>query len=376
MQTGQGSTVSGADQDGDGTSADNDKNDPDVVLARSEGFVASATAWRDLLFPFHPAGTLQFVTGNLTAISLQTDFWPLNMRTIYNGGLMEEWTGKSKGQGWGSYEIHDCASCTPPQLYSGMIGANRRMMENTISPRIAAFGHENGTPVGGGGFVSEFRTKWGCKPGNLLQICDNKTKTNGFIREDGVSKYPGHAPDLSDFRLAAWATSAVTVLDNGFVSINQNSPTWDSGIPWYDEWQGGSQINQPGWLGYPVAGSKGAPQRAAADEGVYIRYFDNGVVISNPPRGTPTTDQGKTVDIDAAGSGKRWKRLCATVGGFSTDGRPGGVAGDDNYSGTQNADVNTGAWVGAENTATTITIKEMQGIFLWRAPSSTTLACP
>jgi hypothetical protein len=386
IKTGQGSTVSGADQDGDGTSANNDKNDPDVVTARSTGFALTQNTWRNVLFPLHPAGTLKYTTGNITAIALQTDCWPANMRVVYNGGLVEEWTGKSKGQGWGGFDQDDGPTCNPVQKYYGMRGNYRRTMENTISPRVAAFGHENGTPVGGGGFVSEFRTKWGCKPGSLAQICSNQTKNQGWICESGTCtgsgttctgagcKYVGHAADMNDFRLANWATSAVTVLGDGFISVNQNSPTWNTGIPWFEIWVGGEQIDTPGWLGQPVSGSKGDPQLEPCLDcnGVHIRYFENGVMISNPPRLTPNVVQTKTVPLDAAGVGKRWKRLCARANGMSTDGKPG----TPNYSGQQERSVNDGTWVGAENTATTISIREIEGIALWRAPAGTTLACP
>jgi hypothetical protein len=397
MITGQGADVNNKDQDGDADVSNANGNDSmhdvQTQAARAEGFAESVLTWRNDIFPHHPDATLKYVTGNITAIALQTDIWPLVMRGLYNGGLVEEWTGKSKGQGWGDFTTHDCATCNPPQLYSGMRGNYRRTRENTLDPRVTAFGHENGTPIAGGSYQSEFRSKWGCQQGDIEPICV-ADKNLGWICEDGTCstvnarcsgtgcKWPGDPDSIDDFRLADWATAAVTVLGDGYVSINQNSPTWDSGIPWYDSWQGGSQINQVGWLGQPVESAKGDPQLESCGpecDGVHIRYFQNGVVIMNPPRRTPNVVQTKTVPLDAAGAGKRWKRLCATgingadnVGGFSTDGRPG----TPNWSGTQNKTVNTGAWVGAENTATSISIKEFQGIFLWRAPAGTTLACP
>jgi hypothetical protein len=109
-------------------------------------------------------------------------------------------------------------------------------------------------------------------------------------------------------------------MDDGYFSCNQTTSTWTTGIPWFDEYVGGSEVNSPGWLGYPVSGSTGDPQRAAWSQGVWMREFDNGMVIMNPPRATPNTDQGKTVTVPSAGTGKRWKKLVAKTGGYTTDG--------------------------------------------------------
>jgi hypothetical protein len=329
MITGQGGEVSGADLDEDGTS--DNANDADVKTARSQGYVDSSVEWRSL-FTAHAKGTLKYFIGNVTAIALKTDIWPTNMRSIYNGGLVEEFSGKSKAQGFGSYTVNDDAE----HAHSGMMGVYWRAMENCISPKIVAIGHEP---------EPEFRQKWGA-PG---------AKANNWITEGGGNRYPGVAADFSDWRLMRWALGCC-LMDDGYFSCNQTTSTWTTGIPWFDEYVGGNEVNSPGWLGFPVSGSTGDPQRAAWSQGVWMREFDNGMVIMNPPRATPNTDQGKTVTVPSAGTGKRWKKLIAKTGGYTTDGT----------SGTQDATFNNGAFVTASGATGSLVIREFDAVFLRR----------
>lgn len=330
MITGQGGEVSGADLDEDGIS--DSASDSDVQTARSQGYVDTQAEWRSLFTNtpagMHTKGTLKYFIGNITAIALKTDIWPTNMRSIYNGGLIEEVSGKSKAQGFGSYTINDDAN----HAHSGMMGVYWRGMENCISPRIVAWGHEA---------EPEFRQKWGAVG----------AKPNNWITEGGGNKYPGVAGDFSDWRLLRWAL-ACCLMDDGYFSSNQTTSTWTTGIPWYDEYVGGTEVNLPGWMGQRI----GTPPRAAYEHGVWKAEFDNALVIMNPPRSTPNTDQGWTVTVPSAGTGKRWKRLNAKTGGYTTDGT----------SGTQDATHNNNAFVTASGASGPLTIREFDAVFMRR----------
>ncbi len=387
IREGQAIEVDAADKDENGSvTADDDNDDPDMIVARSEGFVSTVSTWRTL-FDLDPDDSMKYVLGNVAVMQSHSEIWPANMKGLYNGGLAEETTGKTKTRLFGNYTTNDSAT----QPYTGVLGMYRRLMENMASPRVVAIGHENGS-ISNGQYVSEFRVKWGCKPGSPSALCgatpSNPTgvKPQSWISEGGSCantasegqsttapakcKYPGHATGtngLSDWRLLRWALAFV-MMDDGYLAVNQQSPTWDTGIPWYDEYVGGSQVNAVGWCGQPVAGATGDPQRAAWEGGVWMREFQNCIVFHNPPRNTPTTDQTKTgIDLPAAGAGFRWKHLCAAPNGYTTDGN----------SGVQDAVTNDGSWVGTENeSGLTITVKQFDAVYLWRAPIATTLSCP
>jgi hypothetical protein len=357
MLSGDAATfLNNKDLDGNGDADPN--SNQGVRDAMSGGFNALAAEWRSLFATQSPR-TLQYVIGNITAVAQWDDYWPPDMRNTWNGGLIEEFSGKTKTRGFGDLVTNDSAL----QPYSGVLGMYVRGMDFSISPKIVAMGHEP---------EPEWRDKWGCKPGALEARCNSTTKANNWISEGGVCtngatspgtfcKYPGRWQDFSDWRLMRWALAFV-MMDDGYFSTNQQTDTWRTGLPWYDEYVGGTQVNQKGWCGQPID----PPQRAAYQQGVWKREYENCIIYHNPPRGTPNVEQTKTVDLPAAGSGKRWKHLCAKTGGYTTD----------SSSGTQDVTVNDGSWVGAANTATTVPVKQIDGVFLWRAPSTTALACP
>ncbi len=362
---------------------------PAIKDAMTNGFLELKNKWFELFATQSPR-TLRYHIGNITALSAWNDIWPLNIRgNAVQGGLVEELTGKSKTKGFGNYTTHDNATPlsdgTPSTPYSGVLGQYRRAMDYSAAPKIVAIGHEP---------EPEWRDKWGCKPGALDVRCNSATKTNNWISEggtcvegDGVAngvpvtpgqfcKYPGRWQDFSDYRLLRWALAFV-MMDDGYISVNQTTDTWNTGLPWFDEYIGGSQKNTDGWCGQPLTNARGAVQRAAWDDGVWMREFDNCIVFHNPMRGEPNVEHTKTVDLPAAGAGFRWKHLCATPGGFITDGRPGLPTTDDNASGTQDNIVNDGSWVGTENqSGLTIQVRQVDGVFLWRAPVGTPQSCP
>lgn len=321
--------------------------DADVKTAMSEGFVRLRGAWDDL-FAVHPPGTLKYFIGNITAIVAHNDYWPLNMRSIFNGGLVEEFSGKTMTRKFGNYTTHDnatpLADGSPTQPWSGVLGMYRRAMDFSISPKMVAMGHEP---------EPEWREKWktaGQKNNNW--ICEGGTCSTAAGSPNSCSgtgcKYPGNASHLSDYRLMRWALAFV-MMDDGFFSTNQTTSTWNTGLPWYDEYVGGEEVNQVGWCGNEVD----PPQRAAREQGVWYRVFQNCLVGHNPMRATPNVVQTKTITIPSAGTGFRWKKLKATVGGFTTDGN----------SGTQDATMNDNTFVTTCGNSGTYTVKEIDGFF-------------
>jgi hypothetical protein len=114
-------------------------------------------------------------------------------------------------------------------------------------------------------------------------------------------------------------------MDNGYYAVmapNQLHPE-------YDEFYGGKvhAASKLGYLGYP----RNPPQTNAWSQGVYRREFDKGLVLVNP-KGNGT----RTVKV---GSG--WKRI----------------------DGSQDRTVNNG------QSASSVTLKEQDGIILLRAGS-------
>ena len=106
---------------------------------------------------------------------------------------------------------------------------------------------------------------------------------------------------------------------------------------WFDEYDNaGAGV---GYLGQPVAGSAGAPQTGAWSNGVWMREFQNGVVLWNPK-----------------GNGAR----TVTVSGLVS---PAGHAGLKHIAGKQDPAVNNGL------AATSVTLNDRDGvILLWTNP--------
>ena len=106
---------------------------------------------------------------------------------------------------------------------------------------------------------------------------------------------------------------------------------------WFDEYDNaGAGV---GYLGEPVCGSAGEPQKSAWNNGVWMREFASGVVLWNPKgNGTQTVD----------------------VSGLVI---PSGHAGLKRIAGTQDTSVNNGL------AATSVTLKDRDGvILLWTTP--------
>jgi hypothetical protein len=106
---------------------------------------------------------------------------------------------------------------------------------------------------------------------------------------------------------------------------------------WFDEYDNaGAGV---GYLGQPVAGSAGNPQTAAWSNGVWMREFQNGVVLWNPK-----------------GNGSQTVNVAALVS-------PAGHAGLKHIAGTQDTIVNNGKAV------TSVTVQDRDGvILLWTSP--------
>ena len=106
---------------------------------------------------------------------------------------------------------------------------------------------------------------------------------------------------------------------------------------WFDEYDNaGAGV---GYLGHPVADSAGNPQTAAWSNGVWMREFQNGVVLWNPK-----------------GDGSRTVNVAALVS-------PAGHAGLRHIAGTQDTIVNNGKAV------TSVTLQDRDGvILLWTSP--------
>lgn len=106
---------------------------------------------------------------------------------------------------------------------------------------------------------------------------------------------------------------------------------------WFDEYDNaGAGV---GYLGQPVAVSAGNPQTAAWSNGVWMREFQNGVVLWNPK-----------------GNGSQTVNVAALVS-------PAGHAGLKHIAGTQDTIVNNGKAV------TTVTLQDRDGvILLWTSP--------
>ena len=106
---------------------------------------------------------------------------------------------------------------------------------------------------------------------------------------------------------------------------------------WFDEYDNaGAGV---GYLGQPVANSAGNPQTAAWSNGVWMREFQNGVVLWNPK-----------------GDGSRTVNVAALVS-------PAGHAGLKHIAGTQDTLVNNGKAV------TSVTLQDRDGvILLWTSP--------
>ena len=106
---------------------------------------------------------------------------------------------------------------------------------------------------------------------------------------------------------------------------------------WFDEYDnGGAGV---GYLGYPVSGSAGNPQTGAWSNGVWMREFQNGVVLWNPK-----------------GNGARTVNVATLVS-------PAGHTGLKHIAGTQDPTVNNGRAV------TSVTLQDRDGvILLWTSP--------
>ena len=106
---------------------------------------------------------------------------------------------------------------------------------------------------------------------------------------------------------------------------------------WFDEYDNaGAGV---GYLGQPVAVSAGNPQTAGWSNGVWMREFQNGVVLWNPK-----------------GNGSQTVNVAALVS-------PAGHAGLKHIAGTQDTIVNNGKAV------TTVTLQDRDGvILLWTSP--------
>jgi hypothetical protein len=106
---------------------------------------------------------------------------------------------------------------------------------------------------------------------------------------------------------------------------------------WFDEFDNaGAGV---GYLGQPVTGSAGNPQTGAWSNGVWMREFQNGVVLWNPK-----------------GNGAQTVNVSALVS-------PGGHTGLKHIAGAQDPTVNNG------KTATSVTLQDRDGvILLWTTP--------
>jgi len=106
---------------------------------------------------------------------------------------------------------------------------------------------------------------------------------------------------------------------------------------WFDEYDnGGAGV---GYLGNPVAGSLGNAQAGAWSNGVWMREFQNGVVLWNPK-----------------GNGARTVNVAGLVS-------PSGHTGVKHINGTQDPAVNNG------RAATSVTLQDRDGvILLWTSP--------
>lgn len=156
---------------------------------------------------------------------------------------------------------------------------------------------------------------------------------------------PGDAPRIAAFEYSQyrwnryWLCSCL--MDNGFYSVadgpaDGQGNTSYSIIWWFDEFWGGDDVQQVGYLGQPID----PPQTSAYSNGVYVREFENGLVVLNPGNGGYTAGPGaKTITLPSPGAGYQWKRL----------------------SGSQDAAVNTG-----QVQSSSLTINERDGIILRR----------
>lgn len=345
ITTGKAATTDGADLNGDGI-AESITN-ATVMAARAQGMVDCSTHWK-YLFSTHALGTAKYHLGNITAIcsshdgagtNANIDTWPTALKQLYHGGMCEELTARSKQYGWGDYQDTSRDGLGNVVPHSGFMGRYWRSMENCLPPELVLFGHET-EPV--------FRTIWG--------TIGQTAKEPNWITEDGVRKYPGvptvgagsNINGMSDYRIMRWAFCSCAQHD-GYFTINQETSTWNTNLPWFDEYSGGVGVEQVGYLGYRI----GDPPENPYEQGVWVSEFDNGLVIVNPNRNDPNVDYTKTITLPTPGVGKRWKRIQGRATGYTTT----------SNSGAQDLTVNNGQLIPTNNL---LTIREFDGLVLLR----------
>ena len=167
--------------------------------------------------------------------------------------------------------------------------------------------------------------------------------SQGNVRADGSDPLTFNPAQQPVTYSPAWqgARYGITaaLMNNGyyFADVGEYDEETTSNRLWFDEYDNaGAGV---GYLGQPVTGSAGNPQTGAWSNGVWMREFQNGVVLWNPKG-----NGAKTVDVSTLVS-------------------PSGHAGLKHIAGKQDTTVNNGA------AATSVTLQDRDGvILLWTAP--------
>jgi hypothetical protein len=96
--------------------------------------------------------------------------------------------------------------------------------------------------------------------------------------------FDGANPTATNYQQARYILTSA-LMDNGYCCLDPG--TYDASMyVWYDEFGGNPGTSIPkGWLGYP----SGARTTRPTGKGVWMREFDNGVVICNPKGNGPQT---------------------------------------------------------------------------------------
>lgn len=279
------SNPSSADWDDDGVNEL--RTDPAIKTMIANQFADFYNTWKVL---FAHYGILEnYVFGNLISLSSPAQPWYQysQLVNLFQGGLVERVSGYELALGFGDYS----ASVSSGDTGTGFMGRYWRAMRYTASPKLVMFEHD----------LDDVKSKAWSAP------------ESGF----------------SDYRWSRYFLCAC-LLDDGYFAINSDAVLGT--VPWLDEYNGGSEVNQSGWLGYPVLST---PPRSAYSNGVWVREFTNGLVVINPYQ-----NGQQTVSLPNPGSSQKWVRLL----------------------GSQDAAVNNGA-----DQSNTLTIESHDGLILRRA---------
>lgn len=284
------SNPTNADWDDDGVNEA--RTDADIVTIIKNYHVAYRSAWLTLFEYYERPNTL--FLANFASLSQPAQPWYSNSDfvDVYNGGLLERISGYEHGdtsspygaavtgQGFGFGDWS--TSVTSGDTGTGFMGRYWRAMRYAKNPKLVCFEHD----------ATQVKAQW---------------DGAGGIHA-GKSLY-----HWSRYYLCA------CLLDDGYYQVLNGGSDAASGtpeaefgrIPWLDEYYGGD-LNAKGWMGYPV---NNTPPRTAYSNGVWVREFDNALVVINPyNNGT------QTITLPSPGTGYKWQRLSGSQDSTTNNG--------------------------------------------------------